>query len=112
MPGLNVTAVMDYYGPPSMKDWLAFHGHDHDYQYVVSHVQLTEGVVNLLSGPSDTQAFVVGAFGTHDPNVNPEMASKSLEQDFEHEQAFEYPGPHGVSLYADYPAFLTFLKHL
>jgi hypothetical protein len=112
MPGLDVKAVMDYYGPPDMKDWLKFHGHDHDYQYVVTHVQLTSGVVNLLSGPSDTQAFVVGAFGLHDTNVNAHVSADSLQKDFQDEQVFYYPGPHGVSLYANYQAFLDFVHHL
>ena len=40
-PGLNVKAVMDYYGPPDLNAWFASHGHDHYYQYVTSHVHVT-----------------------------------------------------------------------
>jgi hypothetical protein len=112
MPGLNVKSVMDYYGPPDFKDWLKFHGDDQTFQYVATHVQLTKGVVQLFSGPSDTQAFVVGAFGLHDTNVNAHVSATSLEKDFQHEQVFYYRGPHGVSLYANYGAFLDFVHHL
>ena len=112
MPGLDVKSVMDYYGPPDFKDWLAFNGDDHNYQYVVSHVKLTKGVDNLLSGPSDTQAYVVGAFGLHDTTVNAHVAAESLTNDFQHKQVFYYRGPHGVSLYANYTAFLDFVHHL
>ena len=111
-PGLNVKAVMDYYGPPDMKDWLASHRHDYYYQYVVSHVHLTPSVINLLSGPTRSNAAFVAAFGLHDPEVEPVVSATGFQRDFPNGQYFYYPGPHGVTLNADYTAFRAFLKHL
>jgi hypothetical protein len=111
-PGLNVRAVMDYYGPPDLSAWLANHGHDSYYQYVTSHVHLTGDVVRLLSGPSTTTAYSVAAFGLEDRNVQPAVSTASFQTDFPHGQVFYYPGPHGVTLYANYAAFQDFLGHL
>jgi Dienelactone hydrolase family len=111
-PGLNVKAVMDFYGPPDLNAWFASHGHDHYYQYVTSHVHVTGAVANLLSGPSTSDSYFVGAFGLHDANVQPSVSAASFQRDFQHGQVFYYLGPHGVTLYADYRAFQTFLDHL
>jgi hypothetical protein len=111
-PGLDVRSVLDYYGPPDLTDWLASHGHDHYYQYVTSHVHLTPAVVDLLSGPTTSGAHFVAAFGSHDGNVEPSVSTASFQRDFPGGQVFVYPGPHGVTLYADYAAFQTFLDHL
>jgi Dienelactone hydrolase family len=111
-PGLNVQAVMDYYGPPDLNAWFATHGHDHYYRYVTSHVHVTPAVVKLMSGPSTSDAYFVSAFGLHDDNVQPVASTESFQQDFQHGQVFYYLGPHGVTLYADYSAFQTFLNHL
>jgi hypothetical protein len=111
-PGLDVKSVMDYYGPPDLDAWIASHGHDHYYRYVVSHVHLTSGVAQLLSGPSTSDAYFVGAFGLHDGNVIPSVSTEYFAKDFQHGQVYYYPGPHGVTLYADYAAFQDFLNHL
>jgi hypothetical protein len=111
-PGLNVTSVMDYYGPPDLNAWIASHRGDYYYRYVASHVHLTGAVENLLSGPSTSNAYFVGAFGLHDANVIASVSAKSFQKDFQHGQVYYYPGPHGVTLYADYAAFQDFLDHL
>lgn len=111
-PGLDVQSVLDFYGPPDLQDWLASHGHDHYYQYVTSHVHLTHEVVNLLSGPTTSDANFVGAFGLEDANVEATASTASFQKDFPNGQTFEYPGPHGVTIYADYPAFQAFLDSL
>jgi hypothetical protein len=111
-PGLNVTSVLNFYGPPDLKDWLATHGHDSKYRYVVSHVHLTTGIIDLLSGPSPSQAYFVNAFGLDDRTVVSTVSTASFYSDFQHGQVFDYPGPHGVTIYADYPAFQDFLDHL
>lgn len=110
--GLNVTAVMNYYGPPDLEDWIAYHDHDFYYRYVVSHVHLTSGIVALYSGPSSSDAYFVNAFGLRDRNVVSSVNTASFHKDFEQGQVYTYSGPHGVSLYADYPAFQDFLNHL
>jgi hypothetical protein len=112
LPGLNVKAVMNYYGPPDFRDWLHYHHGDRFYKYVTTHVQVTPGFVALMSGPSDTNAFIVSAFGLHDGNIVSSMSTASLNRDFQHSQAYYYPGPHGVTLYACLPAFGDFLSHL
>lgn len=111
-PGLNVQSVMDYYGPPDLDDWFASHGHDHYYQYVTTHVHVTPALVHLMSGPSTSDAYFVGAFGLHDDNVQPAVSTEAFQQDFHNGQVYYYLGPHGVTLYADYHAFQTFLNHL
>jgi hypothetical protein len=111
-PGLNVQAVMDYYGPPDLDAWIASHGDDYYYRYVASHVHLTSGVEQLLSGPSTSDAHFVAAFGLEDPNVLASVSSAAFERDFPHGQVFYYDGPHGVTLYADYSAYQTFLGYL
>lgn len=111
-PGLNVTSVMDYYGPPDLNAWIASHGHDYYYRYVASHVHLTAAVKNLLSGPSPSSAYFVGAFGLSDANVTASVSTAAFQRDFQHGHVFLYPGPHGVTLYADYVAFQDFLDHL
>lgn len=111
-PGLNVKAVMDYYGPPDLRDWFASHGHDHYYQYVTSHVHVTPAVIKLMSGPTRSGAYFVGAFGTHDANVGAVQSGASFHRDFPNGQVFNYVGSHGVTLSADYRAFETFLNHL
>jgi hypothetical protein len=111
-PGLNVQSVMDYYGPPDLDGWIASHNDDRYYQYVVSHVHLTNQVANLLSGPSPSDAYFVAAFGLEDENVIASVSTEYFQKDFQHGQVYYYSGPHGVTLYADYAAFQDFLDHL
>jgi dienelactone hydrolase len=111
-PSLDVKAVLDYYGPPDLKAWITSHRHDGYYRYVINHVHLTGAVVNLLSGPSSTNADVVAAFGLKDREVQAKVSAADFHQDFPHGRVYYYPGPHGVTLYADYAAFQDFLDHL
>lgn len=111
-PGINATSVMDYYGPPDMTAWLNSHGHDHYYRYVTSHVQLTQDVVNLLSGPSHSDANFVAAFGLRDHNVIASVSTAAFQKDFPNGKVYYYQGPHGVTLYASYAAFQDFVDHL
>ena len=76
------------------------------------HVHLTSGVVALLSGPSTSDAYFVNAFGLFDRNVVTSVSTASFHQDFQHGQVYTYPGPHGVSLFAQFAAFRVFLDHL
>jgi hypothetical protein len=112
LPKLNVKAVMNYYGPPDLRDWLNYHYGDRFYRYVVSHVQLSRGIINVLSGPSTSTAFIVSAFGLKDQKVVSSLSTESFVREFPHGQVFTYPGAHGVSLFADYAAFKVFLAHL
>ena len=54
----------------------------------------------------------MNAFGLHDRNVVSSVSTASFYRDYQHGQVFDYPGPHGVTLYADYSAFQDFLDHL
>ncbi len=111
-PGLNVSSVMDYYGPPDLSAWIASHGHDRYFRYVASHVHLTPAVTQLFSGPSDSRAYSVAAFGLADRNVIASVSAASFARDFPDGQVYNYQGPHGVTLYANYAAFQDFLDHL
>jgi dienelactone hydrolase len=109
---LHVQAVLSYYGPPDLRDWLAYHHGDRYYKYVTGHVDFDPGIINILSGVSDSKSYIIDALGEHDHNVVASMSTASFDHDFPDEHLYYYDGPHGVSLYADYPAFEDFLSHL
>jgi hypothetical protein len=109
---LNVQAVMNFYGPPDLRDWLNYHRGDKYYSYVTSHVHFDPAIINLLSGPSSSTAYIVNAFGRYDQNVVASVSTASFDHDFQNGRVFYYPGPHKVTLSADYPAFRDFLAHL
>ncbi len=109
---LHVTAVLNYYGPPDLGDWMSYHLGDYYEAYVTSHVRLTSDFIGLMSGVSDSQAFIVNAFGTHDQNVVSWVSAASFKNDFSYGAVFTYPGPHGVSPLASIPAFDDFIAHL
>jgi Dienelactone hydrolase family len=109
---LHVQAVMSFYGVPDLRDWLNEHRGDRYYEYVTSRVHFDSGIINLLSGPSPASADIVSAFGLDDHNVVSSLSTQSFDRDFPHGQVFYYPGPHGVTLNADLPAFDTFLADL
>jgi dienelactone hydrolase len=109
---LHVTAALAYYSPPDLRDYLNFHRGDRYYRSAVGHVHFTSSAINLLSGPSDTSAYVVSAFGLYDHNVVASESTASFRRDFPHGQVYYYPGPHGVSINASYPALEDFLTHL
>jgi dienelactone hydrolase len=112
IPSLNVRAVMSYYGPPDLRDWLTYHHGDRYYKEVLSHVQFSRAMIDLLSGPSSSTAYVVSAFGEHDQKVGPKLSANSFDRDFRFGHVYYYPGAHGVSLFADLPAFRDFVAHL
>jgi hypothetical protein len=109
---LNVRAVMSYYGPPDLQDWLNYHRGDRFYQWVTSHVHLDQGIIKLLSGVSPSQAHIDSAFGLKDRNIVSPLSTASFDRDFPDNHIYYYNGPHGVGLYADFPAFEDFLSHL
>jgi hypothetical protein len=112
LPQLNVTAVLDFYGPPDLEDWLTYHQGDRYYKYVTTRVHFSSEFIALMSGVSDSRAFIVSAFGTDDHNVVSSVSTVSFERDFPHGDVFTYPGPHGASLRASLPAADDFLEHL
>jgi hypothetical protein len=103
---------MNFYGPPDLNDYLAYHNGDRFYRYVGANVDFNRNVIKLLSGPSSSTAYVVNAFGLHDRNVVAAVSTASFARDFRYGETFDYPGPHGVTLFGDYPAFQAFLAHL
>jgi hypothetical protein len=111
-PRLDVTAVLAYYSPPDLRDYLAYHQEDRDARYVLSRIDSNGGVIDTLSGPSDTQAHVVAAFGLDDHNVVAGPSTASFHQDYPQGQVYTYPGPHGVSITASPAALEDFLTHL
>jgi dienelactone hydrolase len=111
-PALDVSAVLDYYGPPDLKDFLAYHQGDRDASYVLQHIDANPEVINLLSGPSKVAAHVVGAFGLKDHNVVASLNVNSLLTDFPRAHVYTYAGPHGVAITASPGALEDFLTHL
>jgi dienelactone hydrolase len=109
---LNVKAVLSYYGPPDLSDWLAYHDGDRYYRWVTGHVNFDPGIINLLSGPSSSTSYQIDVLGEQDRNVVASDSTISFERDFPNGHVDYYDGPHGVSLFADYSAFEDFLAHL
>jgi len=109
---LHVAAVLDYYGPPDLRDYVAYHQGDRFDRYVLGHIDANAAVIDLLSGPSDTQAHVVAAFGGADENVVAAPNTASFLKDYPQGQVYEYPGVHGVSIFASTGALQDFLTHL
>jgi hypothetical protein len=109
---LNVKAVLDFYGPPDLKDYFAYHGHDRFATYVESHSHMDKAAINLMSGPIITTAYVDAAFGSNDHNVVASVSTDSLQKDLPQARVFNYDGGHGVSLAACPPAMNDFIAHL
>jgi len=109
---LHVNAALDYYGPPSLSDYLKYHKGDRFDAYVLSHVHFTRSAINVLSGPCDTSAYVVSAFGRHDRNVVASVSTSSLHQDFPTAHVYYYARGHGVSISASPQALQDFLVHV
>jgi hypothetical protein len=107
---LHVTAALDCYGPPDLQDWLTAHRGDVFYGYVTRHVRLTPPLIQLLSGRSNTSAYVVCAFGLHDRNVTVPVSTASFQADFRNGRVYDYPGPHDVSINASRAAVSDFLR--
>jgi hypothetical protein len=111
-PALHVTAVLDDYGPPDLRDYLHFHGGDRFGRYVREHIHSNRKVIRLLSGPETTHAYVVAAFGLRDHNVVAGPSTASFRREFPQDRVYDYNGPHGVSIEASRPALDDFLSHL
>ncbi len=112
IPGVNAKAVLADYSPPDLRDYLAFHGHDHFSTYVVQHGHFNTAAYGALSGPVQTSAHMVAAFGTRDVNIVANAFEPSFRRDFPDGTVYEYNGPHGVAINASVPALHDFLTHL
>jgi dienelactone hydrolase len=112
-PGLNVKAVLSFYGPPDLADWLNQHVGDAAYRRVTQNLGQNQAFIRSMSGPLETKAQVFTAFGLKDQTVVALPSTQSLLRDFPTGQVYYYPGPHGVSVFAKcgaYPAFLESLS--
>ncbi len=112
LPNLNVRAVMNYYGPPDLQDWLTEHKGDIHYQHVTSNTQFDQAIINLMSGPIHTSAYLVNAWGMRDHTVVASFSTQDFHQDSPKGDVFYYAGGHGVDLFAQVPAFRDFVSHL
>jgi dienelactone hydrolase len=97
---LHVKSALDYYGPPDVNDYFAYHESDYFAQYVMGHVHFTKAGLNTLSGPINTTAHLVAAFGRNDVNVVASVSEASLQKDAPDTSVYTYPGPHGVGITA------------
>jgi len=109
---LRVVSVLDYYGPPDLKDYFLFHKFDGYTRYILGHVPFTRAAINLLSGPIATDAYVVSAFGLSDANAVASQSAASLQQDLPQSSIYFYDGPHGVGINTCQPALDEFLANL
>ncbi len=109
---LNVKSVLNYYGPPDMHDWFRAHRHDRFSSYVRGNVAFRKRTLDLLSGPSESRAYVASAFGVYDRNVKANVSEAGQARNFAHGKTYEYQGGHGASILASRPALNDFLAHL
>jgi len=109
---INVVSVLDYYGPPDLKDYFLYHKSDRFARYILGRVPFTRTMFNLLSGPIATSAHVVAAFGLIDQNVVVPQSTASLKRDLPQASIYTYDGPHGVGINACPPALDEFLANL
>ena len=109
---LRVVSVLDYYGPPDLKDYFLYHKSDRFSRYILGHVPFTRAAINLLSGPIATNAHVACAFGLRDANVVASQSAASLNRDLPQASIYTYDGPHGVGINACQPALNDFLANL
>jgi hypothetical protein len=75
-------------------------------------VQFDRGIIDLLSGVSKSDAYIIDAFGLQDKTVVASTSTVSFEHDFPAGHVFYYTGPHGVTFKPSSPAFEDFLAHL
>lgn len=108
-PGLDAGAVLDYYGVPDVRAYLARHGSDRP---ISGLAPFRRPLVSLFSGPAATGAHVVAAFGRRDPNVGPDTSGADLLGDDSAAVVYTYPGGHGVAITASKAALDDFLTHL
>jgi dienelactone hydrolase len=111
-PGLNVKAVLNFYGPPDLRDWIDEHRLDPAFAYMNSQVHLTPGFINRMSGSGSSQTFIVSAFGLRDRTVTASASGASFQKDYPNGALYYYPGAHGVTIAACYEAYLGFVSHL
>jgi dienelactone hydrolase len=109
---LNVKAVLDFYGPPDLADWLKQHHGDTHARHVLSNINYNQKFIAAMSGPGATTEYVVSAFGTMDTCVYAAPNAASLQQNFPGAKVYYYGGPHGVTIQACYTAYEDFLNHL
>jgi hypothetical protein len=69
-------------------------------------------LVSLLSGPLETKAHVIAAFGQNDPNVLADSSAVDLLGDDPSAEVYTYRGGQGLSITASRPALEDFLAHL
>jgi hypothetical protein len=112
VPGLNVKAVLNFYGPPDLSDWLNEHVGDAAYRRVAQIVGRSQRLIQQLSGPSDTTAHVVSVFGLQDRTVLAAPSTASFQMDFPGGAVYYYAGTHGVNIRANYGAYEQFLADL
>ena len=109
-PGLKVTSVLDYYGVPDVRAFLA--RHTGTTNPIAGLAPFRAPLVAALSGPVATSAHVVGAFGAGDPHVNAVSSEADLVADVPGAATYTYAGGHGVAITASRPALDDFLAHL
>jgi hypothetical protein len=66
----------------------------------------------LLSGPIETKAHVVVAFGSSDANVVATQSVASLNRYLPQASVYTYAGPHGVGIKTCRPALKEFFANL
>lgn len=111
-PRVHASAVLDYYGVPDVRAYLNRHAADGFVRPIAGLAPFRPALVASLSGPINTEAHVVGAFGQTDPNVRADATAADLRADDPSAVVYTYPGGHGAAITASPAALDDFLAHL
>ncbi|WP_165222533.1 alpha/beta hydrolase family protein [Aquisphaera insulae] len=111
-PGLNVAAVLNFYGPPDLSDYMNHHAGDIFARKVAQNIGGNRAFIDAMSGPNPTTAYIVNAFGARDRNVVASVSEASFRRDFSSGATYTYGGNHGVTIRAQPAAYMDFLNHL
>ena len=79
---------------------------------VAGKVRLTPAAIKLLSGPSNSSAHTIAAFGLFDRKTLANQSLLSFQKDFPQGTSYTYPAPHAEDLLVGEPALDDFLTHL
>ncbi|QEH33609.1 Alpha/beta hydrolase family protein [Aquisphaera giovannonii] len=111
-PGLRVSSVLNFYGPPDLAGWLSYHGRDMYARRISQNIDGSRAFIDAMSGPGDSSAHLVSVFGERDRNVDAVSSASSFRQDFRSGVVYTYAGNHGVTIRAQPTAYQDFLSHL
>ena len=104
--------MLNFYGPPDLREWLTTHKGDIHYLHVTSNTHFDQAIIDTMSGAAATSAYIVNAWGLRDHTVVASTSASDFRIEYSSGRIYYYPGGHGVAVFAQPPAFKDFIQHL